>query len=94
MLRHQYRGDSSHRIVQLDAAGFLKQAGEWARYQSIATFSGAVTGTKQKLYVAVTPYFEGGAIKPDRIYEAAPLSAAHDGGSEWPGDSVLQRLRP
>lgn len=81
MLRHQYRGDSSHRIVKLDAAGFLERAGEWTSYKGIATISATTEGERPRLFICVTEYFSN-TLVPDRIYEASTLDKLYDGGSE------------
>ena len=62
-LKHQYSTTGNHRIVELDIAGFLKQASEWCSYHDIATFTHYGV-----IYACVTPYFAGGEIEPDQIY--------------------------
>lgn len=63
-LSHQYNSNGSHRIVELDIAGFLLKSGEWTDYANVATYitsGGAV-------YACLSDYFEGGAMLPNVIY--------------------------
>lgn len=62
-LKHQYSSKAEHRIVQLDAAGFLKESGEWTGYNNIATYS-----VNEITYIAATNYFSG-TLEPEVIYQ-------------------------
>lgn len=64
ILKHQYSSAGSHRIVELDTSGFLKVSSDWVGYNNIASYTkGGVT------YIAVTEYFAGGSMEPDKIYQ-------------------------
>lgn len=66
ILKHQYNSvNASHNIVSLDIAGFLKDSGQWVSYQNIAVYD-TNTGV---IYMAVTEYFAGSSIQPDKIYQ-------------------------
>jgi hypothetical protein len=61
-IKHQYNANGSHRIVELDNAGFLLTAGEWVGYNNIAVYI-----REMVTYICATDYFKG-TLKPDVIY--------------------------
>lgn len=76
-IRHQYDSNGRHRLVQLDTAGFLKEAGQWAGYTHISEYR-----TEGVSFIAATDYYAGTSLQPNKIYELKPIDSSIDGGSE------------
>ena len=62
-LKHEYDDHSNHRIAA-HSPRLVVASGEWVTYHNIASIS-----FQNTIYIAVTDYFYGGVLIPNKIYK-------------------------
>jgi len=62
-LKHEYDDHGNHRIAAVSPR-LVVSSGEWVTYHNIASIS-----FQNTTYIAVTDYFCGGMLIPDKIYK-------------------------